>query len=134
MQLYEWFKINIPKAIQTVSDFWTNTLLPVLKNIWAFMNEYLFPLFQAIGEFLSAGFSLAITALAGLWQNVLLPALKDASKWMSENILPVLKEIGNWINDKLVPAFGWLKDKIREATDTFRKLADAMRNLILLAG
>ena len=128
--LAAWFT-NTISSIKIIGETWTNTLLPALKNVWAFMNEYLFPLFQAIGEFLSAGFSLAITALAGLWQNILLPALKDAYKWLNENVLPVLKDIGNWINDKLAPAFGWLKDKIREATDTFRRLADAIRSLTL---
>ena len=129
--LVTWLKTNIPVAIQALSNFWTNTLLPAIKNVWSWMNSTLFPFLQSVGEFLSAVFGVAVTALAGLWENVLLPALKTAYDYLKANVFPILKDIGEWITSHVSPAFDGLSNALSNATQWFRDMAGAIRNIQL---
>lgn len=106
-----------------------------IQDVWAFMQNDLFPLFRALGEFLNTVFSLAITALAGLWENVLQPALKKVWEWISEKLSPVFKSLGEQLEGPFGKAVSWLKDNILEPlSDTFGNISGAVQNVIKWIG
>lgn len=106
-----------------------------IQDVWAFMQNDLFPLFRALGEFLNTVFSLAITALAGLWENVLQPALKKVWEWISEKLSPVFKSLGEQLEGPFGKAVSWLKDNILEPlSDTFGNISGAVQDVIKWIG
>jgi hypothetical protein len=51
-------------AIQTLADFWTNTLQPALATVWAFIQGSVIPILQEVLTWLATGRSAeAIAAL-----------------------------------------------------------------------
>lgn len=151
--VWTWLQDQIAQAIQRVgaivawlSALWTGTLQPALAAVWGFLKDYIFPLFVAIADFLSAVFSVALTALAGLWKNVLQPAIQAVWSWLAEKlqpvwdalvtlwqevVLPIIEKIAAWLAEKLSPALAGLKEWLSGVTEWFSKMADAIRNLEL---
>jgi uncharacterized membrane protein len=131
---------NIPKAIEWLSDKWTNVLLPAIESVWAFIQNYLMPLFNAVVGFISAVFSLALTVFAGIWENILWPAIEMVWQFLKNNIFPIiealvdffnaaftlaltalaglwqnvlapaLEKVWEWIDNKIIPVFEKLKN------------------------
>lgn len=125
---------------------WQDVLLPALQAVWGFLSGSVFPLFQAIGQFIGAVFDLYLRVLAGLWQNVLLPALQTVWGFLSANIFPIFQTIGGYVSgtfqpvlDKLgsflkstlVPAFSGISKAIETVTGWLKKMADMINNLKL---
>lgn len=119
------------KVITAVSGFWTGTLLPAFQKVGNFLQNYIFPLFTAIGEFIGAVFNLAFTVLAGIFENILLPAIKSIFSWLSEKLQPVFEAIGKLINEKLKPAFDGLCKGVQAVTDFIGRMTDAIKNIKL---
>ena len=97
--------------------------IAALEDVWAFINDDLFPLFVSVADFLSATLSLAIEALAGLWQNVLLPALEDVWTFISEDLKPVWEALKGVFDD--------VSGAVQTVIDWLSKAADSLRNLEL---
>lgn len=130
-QIIQWFQTNIPIAIQYLSNFWTNKLLPALTMVWNFISTKLWPLLQSLGNFLGAVLGIAITAVAGFLENVLIPKLTDLWKWIDAHIMPVIRELAQWLGGQLMEAFGQISDGISETIDWFNKMADAISSIQL---
>jgi xanthosine utilization system XapX-like protein len=96
-QLYTWLQTNLPIAIQTLSDFWTNVLQPALQVVWDFVQSSVIPLYTELAGVIGAALKLAVEAAAGVFQNVLQPAL--------ETIMPPLKDLGEKVLPPLRSAF-----------------------------
>jgi hypothetical protein len=96
-QLIEWLSTNIPIAIQALSTFWTETLLPAIQTVWTFLSENVFPLLQAIAGFIIDVFVANLKNLADMWQNTLLPAMQLVWKFLEDTLFPLLQAIGNFI-------------------------------------
>ena len=126
-----WLETNIPIAIQTLTDFWTNTLLPAITAVWNWISTNLFPLFEALADFMNAVFSLAITALAGLWENILLPALTKVWEWINDKIMPIFETVTAWLKDKLGPAFDGISTAIEAVVGWIKTLTDKIKNIKL---
>lgn len=101
--LWNWLQVNIPLALQTMSDYWNNVLLPAIMAVWTWISVNLFPLFMALADFWSAVFNVALTVMAGIWQNVLLPAISDVGNWLKYTVLPIFKTFGNFLSTTLSP-------------------------------
>jgi hypothetical protein len=91
--LVAWLQVNIPAAIQILTDFWTNTLLPAINAVWAFIQDPLIPLFEVLWELLEVAGGIAITALQGLWENVLLPAIETVWGFINDELVPVFEDL-----------------------------------------
>ncbi|MCK4815668.1 hypothetical protein KA005_07860, partial [bacterium] len=63
----EWLQVNIPIAIEKVSEYWTNTLLPAIKVVWAWMRDSLFPTLQVLYEWLKIKIPVVIEFLKKAW-------------------------------------------------------------------
>lgn len=97
-QLFEWLSGHLPSAIQGLSDFWTNTLLPAVQTVWEFLQTNLFPVLQLIGDFIGAVFVSSLQNLSATWQNVLLPAIQAVWAFLQESIFPLMQAIGLFID------------------------------------
>jgi hypothetical protein len=126
-----WLQVNIPLAMQMLSDFWNTKLLPVFTAIRTWVEAHLVPLFSAMGEVISAVVSVAFTALSGIIQNVVVPAVKNIFGWFNDKVLPILKEVGGWINSKLTPAFEWLGKAIDKVSGFLSNLANKIKSIKL---
>lgn len=126
-----WLQENIPRAIETLTGFWNNVLLPAIKAVWSWIQTNLFPLFDALAELLEVTVGLALTALAGFWQNVLQPAIQDMWEWFNDKIMPVLKDVGGWLKDKLTPAFEGISKAIETVVGWIKNLTDKLKNIKL---
>ena len=112
----QWLQVNIPIAIQTLTAFWTNTLLPAIQDVWTFIQNDLVPLFAALWELFKVAGALAITALAGLWQNVLWPALQKVWAFIKDNVLPMFQKLSDSIggvSGAVSSVIGWI-DRMTE--------------------
>ncbi len=145
-KLATWLQKNIPVALQALSRFWRNVLLPAIRAVWNFISKVLWPILVGIADILSAVVGTAVRALAGLWQNVLYPALQKVWSWLSEKLGPALRTIGSvvatwlgpklqWLNDKIVQplihGFGGIVDAARRVREWMGRIADKIRSLKL---
>ena len=107
-----------------------NILVTNLQIVWNWITSNIFPLFQALGDLLSAVVGLAVRALAGLWQNVLLPALQTVANFISGKLSPVFQAISDFLGKVFAPVLsvvsGWI-DKVKAA---FNGLSNAIQSVI----
>lgn len=122
---------GIQNVIKIIVGYWNQVLLPALLAAWKWMNDVLFPFIGAIAEVIGAVLGVAVKALAGLWQKVLMPALIEVWKYLDANVMPIIREVAGWVGEKLTPAFNWLSEAIKKATEWFGGLADKIRNIKL---
>ena len=110
-----------------LADFWENTLLPAIDAVWAFIQDYLVPLFVALWEVLEVAGKLAIEELAGLWENVLQPALETVWEFIQDKVIPILEDVWSWISEKVGPVVQDLADGALVALESgFEKVKDAI--------
>lgn len=128
--LKQWLAVAIPVALDFLKQMWNNFLTSV-QVVWAFLQNYVFPVLGAIADVVGAVLSKAWEALAGIMQNVIIPALQDVWKWIDANVMPVVRTLAGWLQDKLGPAFEWVGTKIGQVVDWLHDLADRLRNMEL---
>lgn len=127
--MVEWLQVNIPIALAALSAFWTGTLLPAIQAVWAFIQQNVIPLFQAIVSVYIAAFSLALTDLAGLWQNVLLPALQAVAGFITGSVVPAIQEAASWLGAKLTPIIERVAGWIDKAASSFGGLGISVQKV-----
>ena len=109
-QLVLWLGVNIPIAIQAVSDFWNNTLLPALTTVWNFISTYIIPI---VSDLVMIWFALLKTELqlvADFWNNILLPALTAVWSFISTYVIPIVTTLA-------VGTFNTLKTATQSVAD-----------------
>lgn len=126
-----WFEVNIPIAIQFLSNAWNNVLLPALTAVWNFLSTYIFPLFVSIGNFIGAVFKVEFQILAGIFTNFVIPAFQSFWNILSTYVFPVIQKIADWVVNKVTPAFQGLKAIITMVTSWFNKLSTVIGELEL---
>ena len=67
-QVKTWLEVNIPKAIQTVSEFWTGTLVPAMQAVWAFIQGTVIPIFQKVVGWLEVNIPKGIATASSSWK------------------------------------------------------------------
>lgn len=123
MALWTWLSTNVPAAIQTLSNFWNNMLMPALNTVWNFISTYIIPLLGALANVWLALVSKEVEALAGLWQNVLYPALNTVWGFINANVIPVLSQLWSFISTTLLPILDAL------GTITLPRISDAFSGI-----
>jgi hypothetical protein len=120
-----WLQINLPIAIQILSDFWTTVLWPAIQTVWNWMSTVLIPFLQTVVyPWLSVNIPIAIQVLSDFWTTVLWPAIQVVWEWMSTVLLPFLQTV----------VFPWLQEHIPAAIQTLsdfwtNTLWPAMQNI-----
>jgi len=128
--LWEWLKVNIPAAIDVLVAFWTDTLLPAIKAVWAFVEANFIPILKALGNVVGAVLVVAGRVLAGLWQNVLLPALKAAGRWIADTFGPILEKFLGWLN-KVTGGIDGVKNALKSVRDWLGRVAEKISSIHL---
>lgn len=88
-QIYDWLLINIPIAIQAVSEFWTNTLQPAMVQVGAWIVGTLIPTLTDLWNWLNINIPIAIQNLSNFWATILLPAIMAVSDFISNTLIPI---------------------------------------------
>ena len=81
----------------TISDTWDGTIYPALETMWAFVQDTLAPVFNALWT----------DVIQPVWSNI---ALAIGIAW--DTIAPILGGLWSFITDTLAPVFVWLWDTI----------------------
>lgn len=96
--IWDWLSINIPRAIQILSDFWTNTLLPAIRQVGDFIQTQIIPVLQTIWGWLATNIPLALQTFSGFWTNTLLPAITAVWDWINTNLIPLFEALEELFN------------------------------------
>ncbi len=97
-QLKAWLAVQIPAAIQTLSSFWTGTLLPAILAVWSWMQSTLIPFLQgSVLPVLQTVIPAALQFLANAWSNVLWPAIQAIWKFLTVDMMPIWTALGELI-------------------------------------
>ena len=125
-----WLQVNIPLALQTLSTFWTGTLLPAIQKVWAWLSSVLFPFFGALINLAVVILGNQLKLLAAIWTGVLWPAIQTA--WT------LLKQVSDWMHpfsdfltSQLAKSFDFVSDAIKDVTGWISNLASQLANLSL---
>jgi hypothetical protein len=95
--LWNWLSINIPLAIQAMSNFWTTVLLPAIMSVWNWLVTNLLPILQNLWNWLSINVPLALQTLATFWTTVLLPAIMAVWTWLSTVLFPYFQALASFL-------------------------------------
>jgi hypothetical protein len=125
-----WLEVNIPKAIEILTDWWKNTLLPAIRDVWEFIQNDLMPLFAALWELISVAGKLALQAISGFWENVLKPALQDLWAFLQERLIPVWESF-QFMMSKVSDSVGGVSGAIQGVIGWIGDLIDKLSNIKL---
>jgi hypothetical protein len=92
-KLVEWLQTNIPIALEALSGFWENTLLPAIQTVANWITGTLLPILSEIWTWLSTTISGAIESLSALWTDTLQPALETVWGFIQESVLPLFESL-----------------------------------------
>jgi hypothetical protein len=95
--IWTWLKVNIPIAIQALSAYWQNVLLPALQAAWAWIQTYIIPVLQWLGHVIGVVVVAYVQTMIAVWRDYLIPALQAAWNWIQTYIIPALQWLGNVI-------------------------------------
>lgn len=131
--LYDWLKVNLPIALQTASDFWTNTLLPAIRDVWQWMNTVLFPFIRdTLIPWLKVNVPKAIQVLADFWGDVLQPAIQEIWTFIG-NFLDTVKGWWDDHKEQIISIAQGLWDTISGIFETFKETFENIVELFHLA-
>lgn len=94
-QVFDWLAVNLPPAIQTLSDFWTGTLQPALAAVWNFVQTSVIPMLQTVWDWVATNLPPALQTLSDFWNTTLLPALTDVWNFANTYLVPLLDALAN---------------------------------------
>jgi phage-related protein len=97
-------------AIQTLSDFWTNTLQPALQTFWGWVQTTVFPIVQQLIDWLAENLPVAIQTLSDFWTETLQPALATFWDWVQTTVFPIIEQLITWLGENLPVAIQTLSD------------------------
>jgi hypothetical protein len=128
--IWNWLSTNIPLALQTLSAYWSNTLLPAIMAVWSWMSGTLWPFLQALGNFIGAVLGVALRAFAGIWQNVLQPALAAVFGVLSDKLMPIFQTLANFWRSTLQPILQSIANFVGNVVvGAFNSLTKTLQNL-----
>lgn len=109
-KLQKWLGDSLPKAIDTLSDYWENVLLPAIKTVIAWVVDNVLPLLADLVVWLGENVPKAIKILGDYWENVLLPAIKAVVDWINQNLIPLFNALVDWLSKNIPVAIQTLSD------------------------
>lgn len=95
--LWAWLSVNVPIAIAALSNFWTTVLVPAMQAVWAFIQTSVIPAIATLWGWLATNVPVAIAALSDFWTGTLLPAIKDVWAFINTSVIPILKTVADWV-------------------------------------
>lgn len=107
-----WLGVNLPIAIQFLTNAWTTVLYPAIQVVWAWMSSVLIPfLVNQVIPWLQVNIPIALQFLSDVWTNVLLPAIIVVWNWLSTVLIPFFQSvILPWLQVAIPAALKFLSD------------------------
>lgn len=103
-KLTAWMAVNLPKAIKTLSDFFTKTLLPAVRTVFEWWVDNIFPIYAETFVWLAENLPKAIKTLSDFFTKTLLPAITVVYSFITSTLIPILKVLFEWLSGALVNA------------------------------
>lgn len=94
-----WLMVNIPIAMQAVSDFWTTTLAPALLQLGEYITTSIIPAITDLAGWLGTNAPIAIQFLADTWTNILWPAIMAFADWLTGTWFPLQDQWWTYLTD-----------------------------------
>ena len=92
--LLPWFQVNIPIAIQFLSDAWTNVLQPAIEAVWNWLSTVLMPfLTDTVFPWLQEKIPAALETLRSFWEDTLLPGIQAVWDFLTVKMMPIWEAI-----------------------------------------
>lgn len=127
--LWQWLGTNIPIAIQTIADFWEDTLRPALAALVEFIKDDVVPVVETVVEWLGENVPKAMKAIREFWLEKLKPALQNLIEFIGD-VNDAVRAMRDWFAEKLLKGLSKALDFIRDVIDAFNKLIDAVKGVI----
>lgn len=87
----------IVPIISVAIEFVTETILPVLKAVFDWFNQYITPVLQEFAEYV---------------KNEVVPVMSQLYEWIGQYLVQGLSAVWSFVSDYVIPVFGWLIDTI----------------------
>lgn len=111
-KLQLWLKVNLPKAIKALSDFWEKTLLPAIKTTFNWIADNVLPILVDLVLWLGDNVPRAIKTLSDFWTKTLLPAIQNVSDFIEGTVFPILAAMRDWFQVYVVNSIKTLVNTI----------------------
>lgn len=95
--VWDWLSVNIPLAIQAVSEWWSTVFLPTITAAWAWVQANIFPIIQTLVDVYIAYLITYVQNLALIWNTYLLPALQAVWEFISGTLWPLFQAVAEFI-------------------------------------
>lgn len=94
-----WLNIQgiVGGVVEFLSNLWTNTLLPAIETVVAFVVTTLIPAFVNFGTFVGGVVTGVLQTLSDLWTNTLLPAIEGVWAFIQTNIIPIFETVAGFV-------------------------------------
>ena len=124
----KWVQKNMPAIKDFFGTAFNDVIIPVVKTLWGFIDEFLLPILSTvfgwlsdympqIKEFFSATFGLAFDIIS---------SVRDV---IADKLIPIFQTVYNWAKDKfgfigdaIGGAFGFIKESVEGAFDFVSKI------------
>lgn len=111
-KLQLWLKVNLPKAIKALSDFWEKTLLPAIKTTFNWISNNVLPILVDLVLWLGDNVPRAIKTLSDFWTKTLLPAIQTVADFLEGTVFPILADMRDWFQIYVVNSIKTLVNTI----------------------
>lgn len=125
--LVTWMQVNLPIAIQFLTDAWNNVIYPALVAIQAWVVGTLIPTLTDLWTWVNTNLPTAIQTLTDFWTGTLQPALTAIWSFISVSVIPLLTALATVVTEVVRIAFEGLVNFWN--TDLFPKI-DALITIL----
>jgi hypothetical protein len=133
-QLLNWLKINLPKALKVLADYWSRVLLPSIKIVASWIVDNVLPVLVDLVKWLGDNVPKAIQATSDFFENTLLPAIKAIGDWIQNVFIPILTDMRDWFQTRIVGGIQTLIATIQGSlTPTLQALSALWTGVLLPA-
>lgn len=122
-----WFR----DAVDKVSSFVRNTVIPAIKELWGWFQDNLLPIIKKVASWLAEQFVQKLQ-LAREGFTKIINKIRSLWKWFRDNLLPIIQVVGAWLVDQFakqirrtVHTLQFMIGKLRTIWDFLGRIKDA---------
>lgn len=94
---------NITGAINSVSSFISDKLMPAIKTVSGWLRDNLLPIVKEVGAWVRDNIVPIIQDTFAWIQDKLVPVIVDIVKWLADYLGPIIRNIFSWLSENLMP-------------------------------
>ena len=109
-QLIEWFQIALPLAIDVLTTYFNDYLIPIIESFVQEFTEKMLPVLQELFVWLQENIPVALAFLADVWENILKPAMITIGAFIADTLIPLLFDLFVWLSENIPPTINALAE------------------------